>query len=181
MWSAWAEGQRLAHLQCSLIYIDCGANKGDSLQNLVDGKVDELGLGELLAHALGTNWTATALQGTCIQAFEMSPSQTRNLKQVEVMLAPKLRDLRVYTETALVGNKRQQMHFTRSGVSGGKDQTAAHVITGDRRPRKSAIVNATNFGDYMGSLLGGFNSTHIPVVMRMDVEGSEECETCSNQ
>ena len=175
--AAWAEGARLASLQCQLLYIECGCNKGDMLEALVHGRGQgrdyrEHGLVHMLTEATGSVWTGSSdqLAGTCVQAFEMNEFHTLRLRTVEATIRPQLRDVRVYTETALVGTEQQRVYFAPSGMGGGKDFTAAHIVETSRNHKS---VPAVNFADYVRSLLGGFNSSTIPVVIRMDVEGSE--------
>lgn len=167
------EGERLARLGgCALVYIDCGANKGDSLEDLAAGRVGDLELGSVLAAARGgAAWMPSALRTTCAQAFEMNSFHTVALGQVQRTLGPRFRDLRIYTETALVGDAHQgTVRFSSFGAHGGKDRTAAHLATDRTAVHK---VQAINLADFVTGLLVGLNSSSVRVVMRIDVEGSE--------
>ena len=178
----WAvqEGARLSSLHCSLIYIDCGANKGDSLEDLVNGKVDDLWLGMLLQRATGHPWSARMLPTTCVQAFEMNPRHTEALKAAEQTYRPRLLDLRVHTETALMADASKQVFVSNDNdaVIGKPDGIMARAVNvpAHGTPRQHLLrrgVQAINLAAFLGGLTRGLKAPALPIVVRMDIEGTE--------
>ena len=145
---------------CNLHYLDVGSNKGDSIEDFVM-RQPELRVRLLLDVALA-DWHP---RSTCVYGFEPNARWNRALANVSATLAPMVAHLEVHTETALVSGSQTELRVYDDGKG---DSTAASVAVAVGRRHNTA--RGVNIVDFLRSLplMDG-----APIVLRMDVEGSE--------
>ena len=147
---------------CKLVYVDVGANKGDSLMDFAHSRPDQH-IRTLLDAAL-PDWHPTT---TCVFALEANPRWTPTLRNVSRMLAPDVHSVSILYETAAVEGETWQPVVLHDNGRG--DSVGASVVVARAGSKHSRSVLGVNFVDW----LLGATTPDVPVVVRMDVEGSE--------
>lgn len=155
---------------CKLIYVDCGANRGDSLESFAERRPDYM-----LRRALNAADPAWHPTTSCVIAFEANPSLKSELELMETRLRPRFASLRIHAETAVVGHRRGAIQLA-------IDESSAHRV-GSREVsssephwlERSRRVRAINLADWL--LANATARPDVveppPIVVRLDVEGAE--------
>ena len=155
---------------CGLLYVDLGANNGDTLERFVGAPSKDTGdfaFVRRLLDAASPGWSSAT---SCIYAFEASPRWTTRLNAVAEALRPRVRDIRVYTETAIFADRRRESvtlqtdKRTQNGVGTSVSSSAAR--------RSTVRVRTRNLADWLSSRILGAHRD-VPCVIRMDIEGEE--------
>ena len=162
--------------RCSLVYVDIGSNKGDSIEDFVSGKPEARVVRALDAAAPGwskqdpANW----LPHVCVYGFEANSRFTPLLEGIAKRVEPLLGGVHIYTETAVIGTQDSHVEFW---ISVKRDPTgvSSSVMAGSRRPTSGANVarvSAVNLVDWLRRICTRHHSG-VPIVLRMDIEGAE--------
>ena len=155
---------------CNLVYLDIGTNDGTTISKFAHRK-PEARLRETLRTAMGNTWQPNT---TCVYGFEPNPMHTAKLKHMQLALIKSglLASLQIYTESAMGGP--EQLAAPMWLVSaGGKNKVGSHLTTSKPSDGQSARpVNTMSLADWLRRVCLPRHGK-LPVVMRMDVEGTE--------
>ena len=152
---------------CRLVYLDIGSNTGDSIEAFVHRRA-ELRLAETLNVAVA-KWSP---HSTCVYGFEPNPAHTVRLRQVRDRLAPHVSNLTIYTETA-VGGPEQLAHplwLIPQGVRGIGSMLSSSPPKSGIRARPLTTIRLAS---WLRDVVARRHGLRTPVVMRLDVEGTE--------
>ena len=147
---------------CDLIYIELGSNRGDSLEAFVAEKPD----GHVHRALMVANPSWSPAQ-TCIHAFEPNPKWTRTLHDMRKQLQHNVTSIEIHTETAVVHDDRTQVELF---VDPSSLSESSSIAYGRKGGRTSTLVRGVNLHKWLVSRFAGSST---PIVMRIDVEGSE--------
>ena len=152
---------------CNLHYVEFGVNRGDSLEDFVnrDFRKDG-GLQKALADAL-PSWHPST---TCIWGAEPNPRWTSTLRNVSDTLRPRVGRIEVATETAFFADRRtKSLTLTGSSDKNAEGATLLSSMLPARRHGTQHEVRGVYFVDWLRALPW----PELPIVIRMDIEGSE--------
>lgn len=153
---------------CNMIYLDIGTNVGDSLAAFSRSQ-PELRLAETIKVAVGNTWSPST---TCVYGFEPNPRWTKRLRDLNARLASSFSSLTIYTETA-VGGPEQLAHplwLVQEGARG----VGSYLSSSPPRKHANATTVATfSLAEWLRDVCVKQHGWQTPVVMRMDVEGTE--------
>lgn len=145
---------------CTLVYVDLGANIGDSLVDLARRDNGDLGLGRQLERAL-PSWSPAA---TCVYAFEPNPAHNAALERVAQSLGSNFSRLSIFTETAVVSDNATSIR-----LSAGK---ARNAVGGRVGGVVGVLVRAVNLAQWLRVECAPRHPGR-PIVVRMDIESQE--------
>ena len=157
---------------CSFVYLDIGSNDGATIQAFAKQQV-EARLAETLRVAVGDAWHPTQ---ACVYAFEPNPVHLHSLRAIvkEEGHRRRVASLTVYTGTA-VGGPEQLAQPMWLVSTGGAKKVAAYLTTQRPASTQSAFarpVVTVELADWLREFIAPRHGLR-PVVMRMDIEGSE--------
>ena len=169
MAAAGSEAASAERTPCRMVYLDIGSNIGDSLASFARGQ-PEFRLRETLKVAMGTSWSPAT---TCAYAFEPSPRWTTKLREVRARLAPHFSSLTIHTDTAVGGPEQlaQPLWLIQHGVRG-----IGSVLSTTRpvdNQQNATPVTTFRLVAWLRDVVAKQHGWQTPVVMRMDVEGTE--------
>jgi FkbM family methyltransferase len=146
---------------CQLVYVDVGANIGDSLIHFAQQHVNEHGLQQQLRKAR-SSWTPAS---TCVYAFEPNPRHSATLAAVQRKLSAEFSSLRIFTETAVVGTDEKHIRFSAPNLKKDKNSVGGQVGA------DGTLVRAVNLAEWL--LSTSADHPGLPIVVRMDIEAQE--------
>jgi len=148
--------------------LDIGANRGDTVEAFLSKQPSSAmaTVSGLLAQARA-DWTPAT---SCVHGFEASPTWTHILQKLELSGARRVRRLSISTELAVTGEHNLStvaLRLDRSRYQEGTSMIAQHH-RGDM-----VRVPAVNLCSWLRESAGHMARPWVPIVMRMDIEGSE--------
>ena len=147
---------------CSLVYVDIGSNRGDSILNFISNNPQAHVLRALKAADRG--WLPNT---SCVFGFEPNPEWTHRLKHIQRSNRQNVLYLEIQTETAIVHDDKKYVQLS-------IDPNFPHSETAsiaNKVGTRSANVSAVNIVEWLRAKSLVFKQQ--PIVMRMDIEGSE--------
>lgn len=162
------QGHKFRGAGCRLVYLDIGSNKGDSIEDFASNSSKMDGF---LVHLLQRNVPWWRPETTCVQGFEPNPRWTERLTQLEANLTASkaLRALHIHTELAVTGDRPPRpLRLARSHRDG--NDVKASVAVGSRF---GVEIASANFADWVRSFALALDEPDVPIVVRLDIEGSE--------
>ena len=159
---------------CSLLYVDLGANDGDTLLQFVGHRDKDTSDFTWMRRLLDTAAPGWHPSNSCVVAFEASPHWTARLHTVADMIRPQLQDIHIYTATAISADHRRA-HVDLLVDTKSQGQVGTSIVSASQTTHSASLhIRTKNLADWLGSHVLGHNA--IPCVMRKDIEG-EEYET----
>ena len=148
---------------CAFHYVDFGSNKGDSILDFVERRVNRVdrALSIVLEAAMPSGWSPEA---ACVHGFEPNPKWSSTLTELEKRLRDERRvgSVVIRTQTALSTGAPGDGRLK----DGGRDSIGASIAQGGT---SGVPVSTDNFV----AVLRELPWPELPIVVRMDVEGSE--------
>ena len=163
---------------CNLVYVDLGTNNGGSILDFVHGRAEQRVL-EMLRAATDGIWSPTLMETTCIYGFEPNPQHTQRLRDIEATLlrGKAVGNITIYTTTAVGGPEQAAapMWLVVASGRGGPANVATHLAVTKPKSATGSVTPVRTFclSDWLRHVCLPRHGSNTPVMMRLDIEGSE--------